>query len=433
MPPARLRTLTRHLHRPRTTVRGHLTLLYGSLFLACGIALLAITYLLVAHNFPVAHQTTTNFGSSSLAGTLPNTTKPPAPRASPSAMTALINSFRSADLHHLLVESAIALAIMVGFSIALGWIVAGRVLRPLRTITTATQDISAQNLHQRLALDGPDDELKRLGDTIDALLARLDRAFDAQRRFVANASHELRTPVTVGCTLLEMILGDPHPTIESFRATCTDVLESERQQAQRIEALLTLAKGQAGLDQPEPLDLANITEDILLTRRPEADHRNLDLDATLSPAIAAGTPELIERLIANLIDNALRHNTPHGKIKITTDTHAEHATLTIINTGPFVPRGAVAQLFQPFHRLAADRTTHGEGIGLGLSIVQAIADAHHATIDAEPQSTGGLKITITFPMSKVSTTHTKPTSTRQPTDATSKKQAITAPEHNAIR
>jgi signal transduction histidine kinase len=286
---------------------------------------------------------------------------------------------------------------MLVLSIALGWIVAGRVLRPLRTITTATQHISEQNLHQRLALQGPDDELKHLADTIDALLGRLDRAFDAQRRFVANASHELRTPVTVGCTLLEMILGDPHPTVESIRATCADVLESERQQAQRIEALLTLAQGQAGLDQAQPLDLADITDHVLLTRRPEADSRGLDLHATLSVALAAGDPELVERLVANLVDNALRHNTPRGKVKITTNTHAEHAILTVTNGGPVIAPDAVAQLFQPFHRLAADRTTHGEGIGLGLSIVQAIADAHHATIAVHPQPSGGLTITVSFP------------------------------------
>jgi signal transduction histidine kinase len=392
--PRILATPARWLRHPRTTVRGRLTLLYGGMFLACGVVLLAITYLLVEHTFPVVHQTT-GLGADRLAGTLPST-KPPA-RTSPSAMAALINHYRSADLHQLLIESGVALAIMVIAALALGWVVAGRVLRPLRTITSATQQISEQNLHQRLALEGPNDELKHLGDTIDALLARLDRAFDAQRRFVANASHELRTPVTVGCTLLEMILGDPHPTIESFRATCIDVLESEQQQAQRIEALLTLAQGQAGLDQPELLDLADITDQVLLTRRAEAHQRGLDLRATLSPAVTTGAPELVARLVANLVDNALHYNTPHGEVEIATAASTNHAILTITNTGPIVPTNAVAQLFQPFHRLTADRTTHGQGIGLGLSIVQAIADAHHATINAQPQPTGGLKITVSFP------------------------------------
>jgi signal transduction histidine kinase len=412
-------TLTNRLRHPRTTVRGRLTLLYGGLFLTCGVALLAITYLLVAHTFPVEHQTTARLGGESIAGTLPNTTQPVTTRVSPSAMTAVIDHYRSADLHQLLVESGIALAIMIVFSIALGWVVAGRVLRPLRTITTATQRISEQNLHRRLALEGPNDELKHLGDTIDALLARLQNAFDAQRQFVANASHELRTPVTVGCTLLEMVLGDPHPTVESFRATCADVLESEQQQAKRIEALLTLAQGQAGLDQPQPVDLARITDHVLLTRRPEADDRQIDVRTILAPAAAAGDPELVERLIANLLDNALHHNTPNGHVELTTSTQADHAILTITNTGPIVPADALTQLFQPFHRLAAARTTHGEGIGLGLSIVQAIADTHHATIDAQPQPAGGLKISISFPKPETSDGLTPPAPGHQATQTPS--------------
>lgn len=382
---------------PRATVRGRLTALYGGMFLVFGIALLAITYLLVVHSFPAEHPVAAQRGLHGLGGTLPNTNGPIPPRASPSAMTAVIDRYRSDALHHLLVTSLIALASITVIAVLLGWIVAGRVLRPLRTITATTQQISEQNLDRRLALTGPNDELKHLGDTIDALLARLHSAFDAQRRFVANASHELRTPVTVGCTLLEMVLDDPHPTIESFRAACSDVLEAEQQQAKRIEALLTLAQGQAGLDRTRPLDLAALARDTLDAGRPHADQRQIALETALAPAPTAGDPALIERLIANLLDNALRYNSPGGHVKMATATATGCATLTIANTGPLVPDDALAQLFQPFHRLVGDRTVQDDGTGLGLSIVQAIADAHSAAIDAQPQPTGGLKVSISFP------------------------------------
>lgn len=376
-------------------MRGRLTLIYGGLFLACGIVLIAVTYLLVAHTFPVANNTTQPAGPDRSAGSIPNTSRPLNP-SSPSAMVSLINQYRSADLHQLLTGSAIALGVVVILALLLGWVVAGRVLAPVRTITAATREISEHNLHQRLALRGADDELKQLGDTIDALLLRLDRAFDTQRRFVANASHELRTPVALACTLLEMIIGDPRPTVESIRATCQDVLQSERTQAQRIEALLTLARSQAGLTNPEPIKLDQITDNVLSARRDEAKRRGLRVDAQLEPAITNGAPDLIDSLIANLIDNALRHNAPNGTIQVTTRATATAATITVANTGPIIPTDAIAELFQPFHRLGPERTTHNQSIGLGLSIVQSIAEAHHASIDAQPSPGGGLQITVSF-------------------------------------
>jgi signal transduction histidine kinase len=301
------------------------------------------------------------------------------------------------EMHQLLVQSGIALAIMATVSIALGWIVAGRVLRPLRTITKVTQDISATNLHERLALSGPDDELKKLGATIDALLTRLEAAFDAQRRFVANASHELRTPLTVTRALLQMTLTDPDATLATFRTTCQDVLAEGEHQERLVDALLVLARSERGLDHREPFDLAVITDDVLLTLTPRIERLGLRVAASINPAPSDGDARLAGRLVSNLIDNALRHNIAGGRIDVDTGTRAGQSFVSVTNTGAVIPADEVGRLFQPFQRLRADSTDNGDGLGLGLSIVQAIADAHNGTITAHPQTHGGLHIEVVFP------------------------------------
>lgn len=213
----------------------------------------------------------------------------------------------AAALNQLLAESAIALGIMAAASVALGWLVAGRALRPLRQMTATTRAISEDNLHQRLNVPGPGDELKDLGDTIDSLLERLQAAFDAQPNFVTSASHELRTPLTVERTMIEVALADP---AANLRSVCEDVLEAGQQQERLIEALLTLARSQRGLDHREPLDLADITHQALNPREPEAAARGLAISASITPTPVAGDARLLERLTANLIDNAIHHNTP---------------------------------------------------------------------------------------------------------------------------
>lgn len=384
----RNRTSPRETRRPRrrTTVRRRLTLLYGGLFLACGAALLAITYLVVARTFPAVSEEPLGSGGST-GGSL-----------SPSALAARAAlDIQQGDLHRLLVVSVIALAVMVVVSLALGWAVAGRVLRPLRTITATTRQISEDNLHERLALEGPADELRDLSDTIDGLLARLDTAFEAQRRFAANVSHEFRTPLTVGRTLLEMILGDPDANVESFRAVCQDVLEAGQQQEQIIEALLTLARSQRGLDRCQPLDLASIAAEVTSGRGPAAASRGLRLDVSVQPAAASGDPHLVQRLVSNLVDNALHYNLPGGNVQVLVDTQARQARLRVTNTGPHVPPDQVGRLLEPFQRMTTDRAGHHEGLGLGLSIVAAIANSHHATLQAFPSTGGGLDIQVTFP------------------------------------
>ncbi len=238
------------------------------------------------------------------------------------------------DLHQLIVESSIALAVMALISAALGWLVAGRVLRPLRTMTATTQQISETSLDRRLAMEGPRDELRQLADTIDGLLERLEAAFDAQRRFVANASHELRTPLTAARAMLEMIISDPNATVDTFRETCVQVLDESEQQEQLIDALLALAQGQRGIVHREAIDLAALVGEVVARHRPEADLRGLTLDASLEPALVSGDRRLIERLASNLVENAIRHNITSGHVGIRVAPDAGRASLEVVNTGP---------------------------------------------------------------------------------------------------
>jgi signal transduction histidine kinase len=371
----------------RGTLRLRLTLLYGGLFLASGAALLAIAYALTAaqtQGFPIG-----------AARPGPAVTSPPASIAAVPLPQAFLWA-RAATLHQLLTQSGIALAIMTAASVGLGWLMAGRALRPLQAMTATTQRISADSLHQRLAVPGPA-ELRELGDTIDGLLARLDDAFDAQRAFVANASHELRTPLTLTRALIEAALSDPGATTGTFRSACQEVLAAGEQQEHLIEALLTLARSQRGLSHHDPVDLHDITADMLRALETEAVTRTVKVDAGISPASLLGDARLIERLVFNLIQNALSYNMPGGLVQVTTGMRERRAFLTVTNTGPVVAAADIERLLQPFQRLHADRTSQHDGHGLGLSIVAAIARAHDARLSVHPAPGGGLDIGITFP------------------------------------
>jgi len=413
MPRRWLRAPPGWLRLPRRTVRLRLTLVYGCLFLLSGAALLVITYLLVSRSLPagpVAGQAATRplptpGGVSggqvfvqARAGSCGLFTGPlGAPAQVAARARQCLSQQRALELNQLLTESGIALAIMTVVSIGLGWLVAGRVLRKLRTITAAARSISASSLHARLTMVGPDDELKELGDTFDGLLARLEAAFGAQRQFIANASHELRTPLARQRTLIEVALADPEPSVATLEDVCTRVLATGEQQERLIEALLTLARSQRGLDRREPIDLAAIAAEVLEARRPEAELRGLTVDAVLQPAPTVGDARLAERLAANLVDNAMRHNVARGAIQLSTGVRAGHAVLSVRNTGPVVPPDQVPRLFQPFQRGGADRTGTKDGQGLGLSIVAAIAEAHGAWLQASAPIGGGLRIQAGFP------------------------------------
>jgi signal transduction histidine kinase len=304
---------------------------------------------------------------------------------------------RAADSHQLLVNSGIALAIVAVLALLAAWFVAGRMLRPIRTITRTARRISSTSLHERLALNGPEDELKELGDTLDDLFGRLEAAFDAQRHFVANASHELRTPLTAERTLLQVALDDPFTTTAAWRATAREVLASSDEQASLIEALLTLASSESGLSQREPVDLAATVSAAVAVLQPDIDRLGIDVHEVTLPAPLDGDPLLVERLVANLLTNAVRHNILGGRVEVRTGVKDGRAVVSVTNTGPLVPPAEVDRLFQPFQRLGRRRSNHSGGHGLGLSIVRAIAVAHGATVTAQAEPGGGLSVEVIFP------------------------------------
>ncbi len=304
---------------------------------------------------------------------------------------------RASDSHQLLVNFGIALAIVAVLALFAGWLLAGRMLRPIRTITRKARRISSASLHERLSLDGPQDELKQLADTLDDLLGRLDAAFEAQRQFVANASHELRAPLTRQRALIQVALADPDASPSSLRAAHERALAAEKHLEQLIDGLLTLTRGQAGIERREDLDLAPLTSEALVARESQLAALDLDVRATFDPAPTTGDPRLLERLIANLLDNAIRHNNPGGRIEIATMTRGGRAFVLIANSGPVVPPEEIQRLLQPFQRLGAPRIHLDGGHGLGLSIVEAIANAHRAELTALARTDGGLAIEVSFP------------------------------------
>jgi signal transduction histidine kinase len=442
------------LHWPRTA-RLRFTVVYGSLFLASGAALVAVTYVLfqratattrpqlpkIPHTPSISALLPFAAAGYSSNGALPQLelTKGQlaqvqqalgqgvVPRAAAKdplmtsvsrlgqdqrQLTHAINQLasaehlvarnqtvatvqRAADSHQLLVNSGIALAIVAVLALLIGWLVAGRMLRPLRTITRTAQRISSSSLHERLALDGPRDELKELGDTLDDLFARLEAAFEAQRRFVANASHELRTPLTRERALVQVALGDPS-TSDVWRTTARELLASNREQETLIDALLTLASSESGLDHHEQIDL-EVVADSVLRRRRGTDRLGLRIDAHLAPAPLQGDPRLLEALVTNLVDNAVTHNVEGGEVHVSTGAEHGRSVLTVSNSGTIIQPGDFDRLFQPFQRLDPQRIHHNNGHGIGLSIVRAIATAHGATITADPRAEGGVSIEVAFP------------------------------------
>ena len=371
--------------RPRPTVRWRLTLLYSVLFLICSAGLLAITYWLFA-NFAIS----------------PPKPGPGSPASAVKVATALAHQ-RSIGLHRLKVWSAIALAIMFVVSGVLGWVVAGRVLEPLRTITAATEQISETNLHERLAMSGPRDELRLLADTIDRLLERLQDAFEAQRRFVANASHELRTPMAMMRTTLDVAIGKPGGVPVQTRELDGE-LRVDLDHAERLlEGFLTLARAQNGQpDEQAQVPLEPLISAALSARADQIADQRLIVATRLAAVETTGSPTLLRRMIENVIENAVCHNQAGGSIELTlAASGGQHARLIIDSNGPVLDQRAVTQLAQPFKRLSEDRTGSQNGHGLGLSIVAAIVAAHDGRLDLRARAEGGLRVQITLPATTV--------------------------------
>lgn len=396
--------------RPRLTVRVRLTLLYTGLFAVCGGILVAVTYGLLAGNLPesapvkpgatVPDDQAKISSRSDLAEACERTSNDPS--ADPALRSKCKEAYqegvfdgalgqRQATLSHLLQYSLATLGATTLLAAVAGWIVAGRVLRPVHRITAAARNASEDHLDARVALAGPRDELRELADTFDAMLDRLQAAFEDQRRFIANAGHELRTPLTVMRTAVDVVLAKPEPTRDELLGMGRDVRAAVDHAHGLIEALLTLARTDRGQFDRETVDLATAVEDAIDAAAPGSAR----LHTSLAPALTSGDPILLERLAANLVDNAVRYNVPGGAVWISTSTVDGRVLLTIDNTGPHVAPDAVGKLFEPFRRLR-ERTGDG-GFGLGLAIVASIAAAHGGDAVAGARPEGGLTVTVRLP------------------------------------
>ena len=368
---------------PRPTVRWRLTLLYSLIFLLCGAALLAITYWLFA-----------NFAYS-----------PPKEPFNPTMVRVeeAMSLQRSIGLHRLLVYSGVALAIMAIVSVVLGWAVAGRVLRPLRTITVAADRISDTNLHERLAMSGPRDELRLLADTIDRLLARLEAAFDAQQRFVANASHELRTPLAMMRTTLDVAIAKPGGVPDQTRELDAELRVDLDNADRLLESFLTLARAQDGqLDERNQVAIEPLITSALSDRADQIATKKLTVETNLDGVQVGGSVTLLGRMVENVIENAVRHTKPGGLVEIAlVSLDGRQARVVIASSGPLLDPNAVAQLAQPFKRLSQDRTGSQNGHGLGLSIVAAVAAAHGGGLQLYARAGGGLRVQITLPAAAI--------------------------------
>jgi signal transduction histidine kinase len=383
----------------RWTIRARLTLLYGGLFLLAGAMLLTVTYLLVQQS--LERRIGPRGDLVVRMGTGPPGGGPNARVIMPDGREITLDQiareyarredqFRRQTLNSLLTQGGIALGGVGVMAIGLGWLMSERVLRPVHQISATARRVASGNLHERIGLSGPRDEVKELADTFDSMLERLDQSFDGQRRFVANASHELRTPLAINRTLLEVALGRPDAG-EQLRQLAETLLAVNARHERLIDGLLTLAQSEQQLTARDLLDLADIAGHVTT----QTDGVELRLD--LRPAPTLGDPILLERVVQNLVANAIAYNITDGWVAIETDSTGSLARLIVTNTGPVIPAYEVPGLFEPFRRLV-DRTGSAHGTGLGLSIVRSVTIAHGGAVRAVPRDGGGLVVTIEVPI-----------------------------------
>jgi signal transduction histidine kinase len=383
--------------RPRGTVRLRMTVLYGGLFLMSGAALLAI-----ASGLVVGRSSTEAAQQAAPDNESTQTALAQAQReiSELQSQLAQASSSRNNLSHELLIASLTALAIMVGVSMLLGWIFASRSLRPLRLITATARRISEDNLHERLAFNGPADELKDLADTFDGLLARLEAAFAAQRRFVANASHELRTPLATMRASLDVAMAKPGP-LPPQSVLLADRLRAELDRVDELlEGLLVLARAQHGaLPNNDVVALDAVVADVVQARSAAIEAAGLSAQlAGDAPMPVSGSHVMLRRMVDNVVENAIVHNQPHGWIAVATWLGQDSCRIVVENGGRVLDQAEISQLGQPFRRLGADRVGSDRGSGLGLSIVSAIAAAHGGSLDLTARPGGGLRVTITLPL-----------------------------------
>jgi signal transduction histidine kinase len=440
---------------PRPTVRLRLTLVYTALFVVTGSALLGASYLLVqqrekgpatavqiictsknangqpqttivgpgAPGFETGTISRTNcsnavgafyhalpagsgqiFGGGSASGAVvAPASKLLAPISGAAAaevgrLTATVKASQTHLFDSFKVDSALVLGLLTIVSFALSWWMAGRALRPVHRITATARSLSDQTLDARINLDGPNDELKQLADTFDAMLGRLDRAFHSQRRFVANASHELRTPLATERVLIDEALANPAARPDELRSILEQLRANSEETEHLIDALLLLARSERGLERRSNVDLSDAVSSVVEQSHFEATLSGVTVSADVDPVVVSGDPGLLERMAGNLVENAIRYNVPGGSVSVTTRRHVETAVLEVVNTGPVLDPGTVAALIEPFRRAGPDRRSSQVGLGLGLSIVNAIVGAHRGTMRLSARDQGGLHVRVQLPI-----------------------------------
>jgi signal transduction histidine kinase len=386
----------------RPTIRIRLTLLYGGMFLIAGMVLLTIIYLLAAQSLQQGHKPTFDIRGTAFVQINTDVCQPLPSEVQGDVFKEWLadctNRQRAMALDELLRRSLLALLGMAVAAFAFGYVMAGRVLAPLGRITRTARQVAGSDLHRRIELDGPDDELKELSDTFDEMLDRLDRAFTAQRRFVANASHELRTPLAINRTLLEVQLSDPGAPPELVQLGNTLLATNERSE-QLVEGLLLLARSENEIVDRKPVDLAEVAAQAIEQARTEAQAKGVELRGVRPPVYVPGNGVLLERVALNLVQNAVRYNVARdGWVRIDTEVGPGQAVLVVENTGPLVPAYEIDNMFEPFRRLRTERTGSDKGVGLGLSIVRSVARAHGGGVVAEPRESGGLLVRVTIPV-----------------------------------
>lgn len=382
----------------RPTVRVRLTLLYGAMFFLCGAVLIAVVYAVFVANLP------NNAGFVRLRDSaLPGTTLPSDVQQ---ALVDAVEEQRQQATSSMLQMSLLALLVVGALAVWFGWLMGGRVLQPVQNITATARRVADRSLHERINLPGPPDEFKELADTFDAMLERLDRSFDGQRRFVSNASHELRTPIAVNRTLLEVALAHSELTPE-LRQMLTTLLMTNDRSEQLIDGLLTLARSESQPITRRQVDLSDVAANAVEQTAHEASEAGVTMDAVPYPAPTAGDPALLERLALNLVQNSIRHNQQDGWVTVRTGWSSVSGwiELLVANSGPVIYPSDVERLFEPFQRRQAGRAqavdrdvrTDTLGVGLGLSIVRSIARTHGGDARAVARETGGLEIRVLLP------------------------------------
>jgi signal transduction histidine kinase len=375
----------------RLSVRQKLTIIYAAMFLAAGAILLGLNYTLMRQVLPTPNSQTL------IASLGPDTTGPGPTVQLPAGVVAYAVNFRDQVLNQLLLQSTIALGVVAIIAGILGWIVAGRVVQPLKQMTATARRLSERTLHERINLEGPDDELKDLANTFDAMLGRLDAAFDTQRRFVSNASHELRTPLAISRAAVEVVLDKPRPSPEQWRDMAERVLLSTERSERLIDSLLLMARIENAPRAQEAIDLSLIAKEALADVAGEVGRLGLTVTSETANAPVHGDPELLRRLAGNLVENAVRHNVSGGWIKVETSSHGNESVLKISNGGALLRSEDLRLIFEPFVRLGKARTGSSRGAGLGLAIVASIAQAHSGRVSAERIESGGLAVIVHLP------------------------------------